>query len=579
MRVCAGAWDDCGGGTGRCWSGPARCASPPLPPAPLSSSRYRFPPSNSLWIPCWPPAPVRVTSPPPPAPQPLLLFDPVPVPSLAPSLMWPPQPTRLPPPRPSVRPPPAPPSPIISVASAPPTAPLGPSDPFLQSFETLRETVRAAPPRSNITFRLKSASTILVDGGPLLVSSGIHVYLYGAEPSVLDPLGAAVIDAQSQSRIFSVMAGATVSLRMLHLMNGLCNVGSGGAIFTTGSIRLTDVNISNCHTTATANPGQPARGGAMHMYSPGHVMMLRCEVSGCSARNDEGLSSGGAIYVRGWTHGSSGPRGESASILNLSHCRIWNTSATKRIVRQTDSSLAEHQDSERFDLWTSPQGGIISSNGVMIAHNCKFWNGKVASIFEVQNDAMHPLYNAYGGAFCFFGNYHTAKVVACSISGSEAYHGGAVYMTGGTLDMSRSLLHDNAAGVGTAIYLGSGSATYVLPAPLGHWVAASACVVYRTSCDDNALTDLQRDACIASRKSCSLDLSDDNPLCREKTLSQPCDWQSQPWLLGTTVMVIPHGVVEGTFPFNCNPGVYGGTDNTTDQGTPTCSGRCVSGHI
>merc|ERR1740139_2068223 len=130
------------------------------------------------------------------------------------------------------------------------------------------------------------------------------------------------------------------------------------------------------------------------------------------------------------------------------------------------------------------------------------------------------------------------------------------------------------------LYLAAGSTTtYVLPAPPGYWAPATKCEVWREACGKSD------SACRAAAESCKMDrttnvdnynLTTTSGSCPLTTFNQPCDWQSNPDLLGETVYVLPLGSNDLEYPFACAPGVLGGS-GSSEQTNAACAGFCPAG--
>eukprot|EP00966_Prymnesium_polylepis_P308644 7132674-Prymnesium_polylepis.1 len=176
--------------------------------------------------------------------------------------------------------------------------------------------------------------------------------------------------------------------------------------------------------------------------------------------------------------------------------------------------------------------------------------------------------------------YQQSILERCTVHSSSAVWGGGLFMEGGILTMKFCQFYGcTASHTGSSIYTADGGMTYILPAPKGHWVAGALCLVYRKSCDAmNYQPDAYAD-CKNASLACSLDVTDDNPLCTPKLFAQPCDWDAQPELVGETVMIVRHGPIDESFPFECSPGLVGDTYNPEHQSRPKCSGLCPAGNI
>ena len=188
------------------------------------------------------------------------------------------------------------------------------------------------------------------------------------------------------------------------------------------------------------------------------------------------------------------------------------------------------------------------------------------------NGGLH----ARGGAILADGDGFLS-IDASSFDANTAEEGGAIYASGAsTLSIrNTTFLRNNAHGAGgraggalrvagsatvilregtrlsraapdvnnTLLVTGTASrVAYVLPAPLGHWIA-------------NALT------CNA----------------QEASIDRICLRESLDVLENEMYSVLPRGALNDDYPFACAPGVFGESFDAAQQSTPQCSGACPSG--
>ena len=122
--------------------------------------------------------------------------------------------------------------------------------------------------------------------------------------------------------------------------------------------------------------------------------------------------------------------------------------------------------------------------------------------------------------------------------------GGGMLLYGGTMTLTLTRIFDNKP---NQIEPTAGVLYYRLPTAPGHWLPNSACIVYREACEidiDGAYVD---DACPATREKCletagqrpRVTVGDYTYYCNKPTLTQPCDWESSPELLGEKIYTLP----------------------------------------
>jgi CSLREA domain-containing protein len=124
-----------------------------------------------------------------------------------------------------------------------------------------------------------TAQTMTLNGTQLPLISDPNLTIAGPGADLL------TIDAQHNSRIFTINSGAAASISGLTLANGTAVFDSGGAITNSGSLALSDCTLYG--NSATYN------GGAIYStFSHGGTLAVSdCTLSGNSAQN-----AGGAIY-------------------------------------------------------------------------------------------------------------------------------------------------------------------------------------------------------------------------------------------------------------------------------------------
>ena len=204
---------------------------------------------------------------------------------------------------------------------------------------------------------------------------------------------------------------------------------------------------------------------------------------------------------------------------------------------------------------------------------------------------------AHGGALYFEGvslelaGTTLSDCTSSSYGGSAAY-GGGIFLASGFLVLSNETqLSGNVAKKGSAFYVSAGvlrhvlqlstlrllrlacsdssaaharcgptGGSYVLPAPLGRWVAATPCEVYYKACPP------RQAGC--DRKALGL------------SLYQSCNHQDQPWLLGRNIETAAEGATDvESYPYPCQRGLYGNSTEAREQSSPLCSGRCPAGSL
>lgn len=128
-------------------------------------------------------------------------------------------------------------------------------------------------------------------------------------------------------------------------------------------------------------------------------------------------------------------------------------------------------------------------------------------------------------------------------------------------------------GEGRSLFLLAGEVAYALPASPGRWLPNARCEVYRGACAHPPGSP-QQAACLKHRDDCAT--SHEPPYewyCQNATFVQPCNWKSDPHLLGQSLYQLPLLPVEQDFPFACSAGILGSADPEY-QSSSTCAGPC-----
>ena len=201
----------------------------------------------------------------------------------------------------------------------------------------------------------------------------------------------------------------------------------------------------------------------------------------------------------------------------------------------------------------------------------------------------HTIQYARGGGIYALGAVamHGTAIKACGVHArrgdGEGGQGGGLFFDGDALLLAdATLVRDNtASGAGSALFLGGGVAAYRLPAPEGHFVFGSECRVYRQACPRDIKGNIEDSSCSDVEEQCAEELDEsasvNGTLCQPLLKSQPCDWKTQPELIGTTVQPLPHGPIDSDFPPACAAGLLG-SNQTELQASAGCAGRCPAGY-
>lgn len=132
---------------------------------------------------------------------------------------------------------------------------------------SLRQVVANAPTGTVITFAPALAGQTITLGGELLVDASRAITLDASEVT-----GGVKLDGNNATRLASVAAGASLTLKNLTLTRGNGSGGNGGAISTAGTVVAED-----CTFSANAATGV---GGAIFSSGGSTLTLTRCTVAG-----------------------------------------------------------------------------------------------------------------------------------------------------------------------------------------------------------------------------------------------------------------------------------------------------------
>ena len=124
-------------------------------------------------------------------------------------------------------------------------------------------------------------------GTPLLLSGGgVDLTLEGVGPD------GATIDAQGLSRAIEVAAGASLTLRQIHVVNGTAPKGGGLFVHGAGSALLMDRSSIR---DSIATGAFPEGGGGLHVWQWASAVLVDSAIADCAAP-DFGCGGGAVVY-------------------------------------------------------------------------------------------------------------------------------------------------------------------------------------------------------------------------------------------------------------------------------------------
>ncbi len=214
------------------------------------------------------------------------------------------------------------------------------------------------------------------------------------------------IDAQGSSRIFSIIEGVFVALENLELTNGLIFGGVGGAIWNQGMLTLDSVSVTN---------NEAGAGGGIYNEN-GSLTIV-----GASEFSQNEADSGGAI------------------------------SNTNGVVMINGPVILSGNESFSFGGAIDNQNGELTLRGATLSANSTIQSGGGISSFGGSISIIDTVFEGNGAFGLSFFNPTTGR-------------GGGIYFAQSfgpptELIVENSAFNSNAAGIGGAIYVDSGTAS------------------------------------------------------------------------------------------------------------------------
>jgi len=211
--------------------------------------------------------------------------------------------------------------------------------------------------------------------------------------------------------------------------------------------------------------------------------------------------------------------------VTIRNCSFHSNRASGIVVR-SGSQVAIHSSSFQDNGDANINGGAVHIDGGRVWIESTVFRGNTA---------------VKGGAL-YVGPQASVHIYSCSfVENSATEHGGALYIMGNSTRVAfadRTRLSRNTARRGSTLFLGQDStAAYVLPAPMGFWVANT-------------------QKCVPSVH---------GDLCSSR--------------VNAMVTLMLPGALDDDFPFICSAGLLGDSYEVSAQNNPQCSGVCPAGYL
>ena len=435
--------------------------------------------------------------------------------------------------------------------------------------------------------------------------------------------GTVVIDVQSLGRVVAISAGV-VRLTGLNITGGWTAArsidpsasstlahGGGLAIFD-GVVTLVSCNIYN---NSAGSPWAGGEGGGLYVFGA-TVALINCTIwdnkgdkgggiaqrggtltlATCEIYRNLGHDLGGGVYLAGgggtltlsscsiYSNVAEGTGGGlciyvAFTLVALSNCIIFGNSALEGAGLSAVAGSVTVIGCTIYgnDAGGGSGGGVFIFKALVLMNGCSISsNTHKGGVFLVGGSATFTscsILNNHGGSgigggltvsnFGYDSAGTNAKLDSCVVSGNSAPdEGGGIFMLGGILTLTRTLVSSNTAPVGANVLPTSGNIYYELPTVAGYWLPNSRCVVNREGCspyDDTCKARIE--ACATSSGTASVDWRPrvEGYRCPPPILMQPCDWQTVACqeedavgcILGKQVYAAPFLAIDTTFPNPC----------------------------
>lgn len=244
------------------------------------------------------------------------------------------------------------------------------------------------------------------------------------------------IDAKSKARLFRVGTGYSITLSNVNIINGYISGQSGGVILSSGTLKLTNCNFTNCNVV-----GSKCDGGAIAGSGAGTI--INCNFDKCSATGYGGAASSNGLKFKNcnFTNNVASNGGAIGGTVYLYGCYFENCIATSTADWKNDDNgggacngYIPKVESSVFINCKAPKAFGGALRGTTNAYNCQFDNciaregGAVGGkgTYESCTFKKCVATSLMGGAlFTEKTTINKCKFIECSATNSD---GGAVFI-------------------------------------------------------------------------------------------------------------------------------------------------------
>ena len=184
------------------------------------------------------------------------------------------------------------------------------------------------------------------------------------------------IDAKSKARLFRVGTGYSITLSNVNIINGYISGQSGGVILSSGTLKLTNCNFTNCNVV-----GSKCDGGAIAGSGAGTI--INCNFDKCSATGYGGAASSNGLKFKNcnFTNNVASNGGAIGGTVYLYGCYFENCIATSTADWKNDDNgggacngYIPKVESSVFINCKAPKAFGGALRGTTNAYNCQFDN-------------------------------------------------------------------------------------------------------------------------------------------------------------------------------------------------------------
>ena len=272
--------------------------------------------------------------------------------------------------------------------------------------------------------------TITLGSGLTLSNAMVPTTITGPGASSLTVSGGGL---SSNFSVFTVNSGVTMSITGLTIANGWINSNSGGGVFNSGNLSLTNVTLSGNWTDGY--------GGGV--FNDGTATLTNDTLSGNSAAGESGggvFNDGTATLTNDTLSGNSAPGGFGGGVYNFGD-------GTATLTNDTLSGNSAWWGGGVYNYNNVGMATVTLTNDTFSGNSADYGGGVCISTgtATLTNDTFSgnsAQNSGYGGGIVIYTG--TATLTNDTLCGNSAYRGGGVW-NGGTATLTNDTLSGNSA--------------------------------------------------------------------------------------------------------------------------------------